>query len=143
MTVPPNHFTDVGTAHFYLKDQLFPLLLPGYQHLFGRIYQVLDYELEEIFHNCLSCPAAAGSSKLRGRNRSLLASFLDDACHRLAGLSTVLYPIFRPIKVELIVLTCLSRIVVTNHFNELAVARTSFVRHYHTVKGAILCTFSP
>ena len=50
MTVPPDHFTDVGTAHFYLKDELSPLLLPGYQHLFGRIHQVLDYELEEIFH---------------------------------------------------------------------------------------------
>jgi hypothetical protein len=38
MTVPPDYFAYVGTAHFYLKDDLFPLLLPGDQHLVGCIH---------------------------------------------------------------------------------------------------------
>lgn len=64
MPVPPDYFAYVGTAHFYLKDELFPLLLPGYQHLVGCIHQVLDYELEEIFHKLvLRGPASAGQRR--------------------------------------------------------------------------------
>jgi hypothetical protein len=144
MTVPPDHFTYVGTAHFYLKNELSPLLLLGYQHLVGCIHQVLDYELEEILHKLVGLASEAAPLRgWRGWDRALLARLFDHTCHGLAGLSPVLYPILRAIKVELKILTCLPRIVVANHLNEFAIARTSFVRYHHAIKGTILRTFSP
>jgi hypothetical protein len=135
MTVPSDHLANVGTAHFYFKDQFFPLLLLCHQHFVGRIHQVLDHELEEIFHGDLLCGWR--------RNYGSLAGLFDDARHRLARLSAVLNPVFRAIEVNLVVLATLPRIVVTNHFNEFTVTRTSFVRHYYAIKRAILRAFSP
>jgi len=135
MAVPSDHLTDVGTAHFYFKDQFFPLLLFCHQHFVGRIHQVLDHELEEIFHGDLLCGWCG--------NYRFFASLFDDARNRLARLSAILNPVFRAIEIYLVVLATLPGIVVTNHFNEFAVTRSSFVRHYHAIKRAILRTFSP
>src|SRR5258707_6189409 len=111
MTVPSDHLTNVGTAHFYFKDQFFPLLLLCYQHFVGRIHQALDHELEEIFHGDLLCGWC--------RNYGFLAGLFDDARNRLARLSAVLNPVFRAIEGDLVVLTTLPRIVVTNHLMNL------------------------
>jgi hypothetical protein len=74
---------------------------------------------------------------------ALFASLPHDTGNGFAGLSTVLYPIIRTIQFDLVVLTGFSRIVVTNHFKEFAIPRSSFVRYHYAIKRAILRAFSP
>jgi hypothetical protein len=133
MAVAPDYFADIGFAHLDFEDQLPSLLKLCHQYLFWCFHQLPDDKLEKGLHGKL----------LSRRHNGLFARFQDHARDSGAGLSAMRHPIINSTEVQMKIFTGLTRIVVSDHFNKLSVARTSFVRYHHPIERTVFGSFSP
>jgi len=133
MSIAPDHLADIRFAHFDFENDLATLLDLCHQNLFRCFDQLPDDKLKKSLHR-----------KLLSRRRcSLLAGFQDHARDGRARLSAMRYPIVNATKIQMKVLTGLTRIVVSDHFNKFSVARTALVRDHHPIERTIFSSFSP
>jgi len=137
MPVAADHLADIAFSHLDFEDQLAALLDFCHQHLFRRFDKLPDDKLEKRLHWRLF--------RCRRRRRScggFLARFQDHARDGAAGLSAMRHPIIHSAEVQSKIFTGLARIVVSDHFYKLSVARTAFVRHHHPIIRTVFRSLS-
>jgi hypothetical protein len=95
LPIASDDFTDIGSPHFYLEQDLAALFNLRYQHFVWCFDQVLNHEFQEVLHKTKS---GLGS-------RKLFASLANHAGNGLAWLGAVLHPVISPIQIDLVVLS--------------------------------------
>ena len=61
LPIAPDDFPHIRSPHFYLEQDLGALFNLRYQHFVWCFHQVLDHELQEVFHKTNQAWAAAAS----------------------------------------------------------------------------------
>jgi hypothetical protein len=133
MPVAADHLADVGFAHLDFKNQFATLLNLCYQDLFWCFHQLPDDKLEKSLHRKL----------LNWRRGGLLAGFQNHTGDGRTRLSAMRHPIIYATKVQVKIFTGLTRIVIADHFYELSVSWTAFIRDHHPIERTVFGSFSP
>ena len=123
--------TDVALAHGEKVSGLLPVLPMGDHHLIGVFDELLHHVAQELVHGNQS---GCGTRGLPGLG--------DEALHRLGGTSSDAEPILGALEVDLVVVTGLLRVVVTDELDELAVTRAALVGHRDAVERMVAGAFA-
>jgi hypothetical protein len=134
MSVAPDHFPNISFAHLDFEDHLAALIHLAHKHFFRSPDKLPDDVLKKTLHWNL-CGWTGG--------RILLPSFQNHARNGGTWLGTALHPVVRTIQIKTEILARSPRVVFSDRLYEFSVARTSFVRYHHTIKRAVLGSFSP
>lgn len=133
MSVSSDDLTDIRFAHLDFEDQFATLLDLCHENLFRCFHKLPDDKLEKSLH---------GKSLSRCRY-GFLARFQDHARDGCAGLRAMRYPVINTAEIQMKIFAGLARIVVSDHFNELSISRTPFVRHHNPIVRTVFRSFSP